>query len=59
MCNRCNYSDTMSYIATSAHVESIDIICIMVRGRTKGYRQCYKSFVTRLTTGCDLVNNWL
>ena len=30
-------------------------ICIMVHGRIKGYRQCYKSFVTQLTTGCDTV----
>ena len=28
----------------------IACICIMVRGRIKGYRQCYKSFVTWLTT---------
>ena len=33
----------------------IAVLCIMVRGRIKGYRQCYKSFVTRLTTGCDTV----
>ena len=26
------------------------VVCIMVRGRIKGYRQCYKSFVTQLTT---------
>ena len=38
---------------TRAHVTSN--ICIMVRGRIKGYHQCYKSFVTRLTTGCDTV----
>ena len=25
----------------------------MVRGWIKGCRQCYKSFVTRLKTGCD------
>ena len=28
----------------------IVVHCIMVRGRIKGYRQCYKSFVTQLTT---------
>ena len=31
------------------------IICIMVHGRIKGYCQCYKLFVTQLTTGCDTV----
>ena len=37
------------------HVIIFNLSLIMVRGRIKDYRQYQKSFVTRLTTGCDTV----